>query len=174
MRFIYLIIITSIISCDSNEQRYPVDYFKKGNSTIISQVIVEQNKKIDDYIFKNRENSYLNSKKGFFYFYNIKNNLSNKKAHFGDKINFNYSVKDLNNKVIYDEEFIGNQSYVMGKQEIITGLREALQLLKNGEVGTFIFPSYKAYGIYGDSNKIPANPPIICTIKVKSINSTQN
>ena len=46
--------------------------------------------------------------------------------------------------------------------------------LKNGEVGTFIFPSYKAYGIYGDSNKIPANTPIICTIKVKSINSTQN
>ena len=174
MRFIYLIIITSIISCDSNEPRYPVDYFKKGNSTIISQVIVEQNKKIDDYIFKNKENSYLNSKKGFFYFYNIKNNLSNKKAHFGDKINFNYSVKDLNNKVIYDEEFIGNQSYVMGKQEIITGLRDALQILKNGEVGTFIFPSYKAYGIYGDSNKIPANTPIICTIKVKSINSTQN
>ena len=62
MRFIYLIIITSIISCDSNEPRYPVDYFKKGNSTIISQVIVEQNKKIDDYIFKNKENSYLNSK----------------------------------------------------------------------------------------------------------------
>ena len=100
MRFIYLIIITSIIACDSNEPRYPVDYFKKDNSTIISQVIVEQNKKIDDYIFKNKENSYLNSKKGFFYFYNIKNNLSNKKAHFGDKINFNYSVKDLNNKVI--------------------------------------------------------------------------
>ena len=31
MRFIYLIIITSIIACDSNEPRYPVDYFKKDN-----------------------------------------------------------------------------------------------------------------------------------------------
>ena len=93
---------------------------------------------------------------------------------FGDIINFNYSVKDLDNKIIYNEELIGDQSYVMGKQEIITGLREALQLLKSGEVGTFIFPSYKAYGIYGDSNKISANSPIICTIKVKSINSTKN
>ena len=85
-----------------------------------------------------------------------------------------WKVLNLENNLIYEEEFIGDQSYIMGKQEIITGLREALQLLKNGEVGTFIFPSYKAYGIYGDSNKIPANTPIICTIKVKSINSTQN
>ena len=174
MRFIYLIIITSIISCNTNEPRYPVNYFKEDNSSIVNQIIIEQNKKIDDYILKNKENNYLNSKKGFFYFFNIKNDLSNKKADFGDNINFNYSVKDLNNKIIYDEEYIGNQSYVMGKQEIITGLREALQLLKKGEVGTFIFPSYKAYGIYGDSNKISANSPIICTIKVKSINSTQN
>ena len=174
MRFIYLIIITSIISCNTNEPRYPVNYFKEDNSSIVNQIIIEQNKKIDDYILKNKENNYLNSKKGFFYFFNIKNDLSNKKADFGDNINFNYSVKDLNNKIIYDEEYIGNQSYVMGKQEIITGLREALQLLKNGEVGTFIFPSYKAYGIYGDSNKIAANTPIICTIKVKSIISIQN
>ena len=68
MRFIYIIIITSIISCDSNEPRYPVDYFKKDNSTIISQVIVEQNKKIDDYIFKNTKNNYLNSKKRLLLF----------------------------------------------------------------------------------------------------------
>ena len=84
---------------------------------------------------------------------------------------FNYSVKDLENNLIYEEEFIADQSYIMGKQEIITGLREALQLLKNGEIATFIFPSYKAYGIYGDNNKIPPNTAIICTIKVKSINS---
>jgi gliding motility-associated peptidyl-prolyl isomerase len=171
MRIIYLIIINSIISCDSNEPRYPVDYFKDENSTIVNQVIIEQNKKINNYISKNKKNIYLNSKKGFFYFFNKKNNLSNKKAEFGDIINFNYSVKDLNNKVIYDEEFIGDQSYVMGKQEIITGIREALQLLKKGETATFIFPSYKAYGIYGDNSKISPNTAIICTIKVKSINS---
>lgn len=174
MRFIFLIIITILISCNSSEPRYPLDYSKENNLTIINQIIVEQNKKIDIYITNNRDNNYLNSRKGFFYFLNKKNELSNKKADFGDIINFNYSVKDLDNKIIYNEELIGDQSYVMGKQEIITGLREALQLLKSGEVGTFIFPSYKAYGIYGDSNKISANSPIICTIKVKSINSTKN
>ena len=118
--------------------------------------------------------SFTPSESGFFYFFQKTNDLTSKKAEFGDIIMFNYSVKDLENNLIYEEEFIGDQSYIMGKQEIITGLREALQLLKNGEIATFIFPSYKAYGIYGDNNKIPPNTAIICTIKVKSINSNQN
>lgn len=174
MKSLRLIIITMLISCNNNEPRYPLNYTKDDNSTLISQIITDQNKKIDDYISKNLENNYLNSKKGFFYFFQKTNDLTSKKAEFGDIIMFNYSVKDLENNLIYEEEFIGDQSYIMGKQEIITGLREALQLVKNGEIATFIFPSYKAYGIYGDNNKIPPNTAIICTIKVKSINSNQN
>lgn len=174
MKFLRLIMITMLISCNTNEPRYPLNYTKSDNSTIISQIIIDQNKKIDNYISKNLENNYLNSKKGFYYFFQKTNNLSAKKPEFGDIITFNYSVKNLKNNLIYEEELIGDQSYIMGKQEIISGLREALQLLKNGEIATFIFPSYKAYGIYGDNNKIPPNSAIICTIKVKSINSNQN
>ena len=83
-------------------------------------------------------------------------------------------ITDLNNKIIYDYKAIGEQSYIMEKQQIITGIREALKILKKGEIATFILPSYKAYGMYGDLNKIPPNTAIICTIKVKSINSIKN
>ena len=57
----------------------------------------------------------------------------------------------------------------MDKQELLTGIREALKILKQGDIAVFIFPSYKAYGMYGDYNKIPPNTPIICSIEVKSI-----
>jgi len=61
----------------------------------------------------------------------------------------------------------------MDKQELFTGLREGLKLMKAGETATFIFPSQKAYGYYGDENKITHNTPIICEVTVNSI-TTQN
>ena len=42
------------------------------------------------------------------------------------------------------------QNYVMDKEELFTGLREGLKLMKPGEIVTFLFPSQKAYGYYGD------------------------
>ena len=47
-----------------------------------------------------------------------------------------------------------------------SGLREGLKLMKEGESITFIFPSQKAYGYYGDENKIGRNVPLICEVSL--------
>jgi FKBP-type peptidyl-prolyl cis-trans isomerase len=57
----------------------------------------------------------------------------------------------------------------MDKQELFTGLREGLKLMKPGDDITFIFPSQKAYGYYGDDNKIGTNVPLICKVKLNTI-----
>jgi len=57
----------------------------------------------------------------------------------------------------------------MDQEEIFSGLREGLKLMKAGETITFLFPSDKAYGYYGDENKIGANISIICTVTINSI-----
>ena len=57
----------------------------------------------------------------------------------------------------------------MDQQELFTGLREGLKLMKAGETVTFLFPSQKAYGYYGDENKIGTNIPLICQVTVNSI-----
>jgi hypothetical protein len=41
-------------------------------------------------------------------------------------------------------------------------------------VGTFLFPSQKAYGYYGDQNKIGSNMPLICEVTVLSIKENQS
>jgi len=176
MKLLKFVIIVLFFSCSENEPRYAVNHNKKsiGNPSILKNIISEQNQKIDKYLSKNPDKNYINSKRGFWYFYNEKNNSNDKSAEFGDSIIFDYSIADLNNNIIYDYEAIGEQNYIMEKQQIITGIREALKILKKGEIATFILPSYIAYGMYGDLNKIPPNTAIICTIKVKSINSTKN
>jgi FKBP-type peptidyl-prolyl cis-trans isomerase len=61
----------------------------------------------------------------------------------------------------------------MDKQELFTGLREGLKLMQAGETVTFLFPSQKAYGYYGDENRIGTNVPLICEVTVHSIRDNQ-
>lgn len=177
MKILNTIIVFALLSCSNNEPRYAINHIKHSNNntpSILKNIIKEQNQIVDNYLTDYPGYNYINSKKGFWYYFNEEIKTTNKKAEFGDLIEFNYSVKGLDNNVIYDFQTVGNQNYIMDKQQIITGLNDALKILKAGEVGTFIFPSYKAYGIYGDLNKIPPNTAIICTIKVNSINSIKN
>jgi FKBP-type peptidyl-prolyl cis-trans isomerase len=57
----------------------------------------------------------------------------------------------------------------MDKEELFTGLREGLKLMKPSEQVTFIFPSQKAFGYYGDDNKIGTNVPLICEVTLNTI-----
>jgi FKBP-type peptidyl-prolyl cis-trans isomerase len=57
----------------------------------------------------------------------------------------------------------------MDKQEIFTGLREGLKLMKPNETVSFLFPSQKAYGYYGDKNKIGTNVPLLVKVTVNNI-----
>jgi len=57
----------------------------------------------------------------------------------------------------------------MEQEELFSGLREGLKLMKTGETITFLFPSQKAFGYYGDDNKIGINMPIVCEVTVNLI-----
>lgn len=168
-------IFLAIISCKQTEARRPVSI----SSGSFINASVERNKKIYssdkaqiEKIMKQDKDStiFIASDTGFWYYYNYQiasDSLTT--PQFGDIVNFNYNVKALNGKLIYSEEEIQSQNYVMDKEELFTGLREGLKLLKTGETATFFFPSQKAYGYYGDENKIGSNIPIMCQVTVNSI-----
>ena len=41
--------------------------------------------------------------------------------------------------------------------------------MKAGETVTFLFPSQKAFGYYGDSNRIGTSVPLKCTVTINTI-----
>ena len=178
--YILLFLLTTLLSCTSPEARRPV---KSTSGTFIQQS-VERNKKLynqEKQLFTNLMNQYpkrkyIASQNGFWYFYNQKDTLNNKFAQFGDTIVFSYNIKDLNETVILSETDIGNQNYIVDKthQDLISGIRDGIKLMKEGETVTFLFPSYKAFGYYGFENKIGPNTPITSTITLKSINKKNN
>ncbi|WP_100612354.1 gliding motility-associated peptidyl-prolyl isomerase GldI [Confluentibacter lentus] len=168
----------AFVSCKMPEARRPVSV-KTGSFIDAS---VERNKKLNakeqstiKKLMEREKKDYIASKSGFWYYYNIKVDADSLETpEFGDIINYDYNVKDLNGSLIYSKDDIKDKTYVMDKEELFTGLREGLKLMKTGETVTFLFPSQKAYGYYGDLNKIGTNIPLICEVTVHSITENQS
>ena len=161
------------VSCKSPEARRP----ESISSGSFIQESVERNKElyakeqmsIESIMKQNSEHEYMASQSGFWYFYNTKLADSIASPHFGDIVNFNYNVKSLNGALIYSKADLKTQNYAMDKQEIFTGLREGLKLMKIGETVKFIIPSFNAYNVVGDENKIGVNTSIISTVTLINI-----
>ena len=162
-----------VLGCKSPEARIPVTKnsgsFIKESAERNIELNIKEHSIIRALIEQQKDSSFVTSENGFWYKYNYKIEGDSLKPQFGDVVNFNYDIKDLDGQVIYSKEELKTQTYAMDQQEIFTGLREGLKLMKAGETVTFLFPSQKAYGYYGDENKIGTNIPLICQVTVNSI-----
>ena len=175
-KLLILILLFLVFSCKTPEARRPITV--KSGSFIDASVerniqLHAKEKASIEAIMEAKEHDYITSENGFWYYYNNKiENHSLITPTFGDIINYNYNIKSLNGTIIYSIEELKTQTYAMDKEELFAGLREGLKLMKPGETVTFLFPSQKAYGYYGDDYKIGRNVPLICEVTVNSI--TQN
>lgn len=168
-----------LFSCKTPEARKPISV-KTGSFIDASvkrnkQLNAKEQASIKKLMELKKENNYIASASGFWYYYNAKATIDTLNTpKFGDIINYNYNIKNLDGSLIYSKEEIKTQTYAMDQEELFTGLREGLKLMKTGETVTFLFPSQKAYGYYGDQNKIGSNTPLICEVTVNSISQNQS
>lgn len=175
---ILILLACLMLGCKSPEARQPISrksgsFIKESAERNVKLNQLEQ-ERIQSIIDKHPENDYIASQSGFWYFYNTKVELDTITANFGDIVNFNYNIKDLNGNEIYSFEEIPTKNYAMDQEELFTGLREGLKLMKPGETVTFLFPSQKAFGYYGDTKKIGTNIPLMCQVTVNSITQNSN
>ncbi|WP_159018316.1 gliding motility-associated peptidyl-prolyl isomerase GldI [Algibacter sp. L3A6] len=172
------LLVLLVFNCKSPEARQPIS--TKSGSYIDASIALNKKrfakeKAVIEKIMEADDDAYLASDTGFWYKYQTKTESDSLKTPgFGDLINFDYDVKTLNGNEIYSKADLKTQNYAMDKQELFTGLRHGLKLMKAGETVTFIFPSDRAYGYYGDENKIGPNTPLICEVTVNSITQNQN
>ncbi len=175
-KLLYILLFASIVfSCKSPDARRPV----QSHSGSFIKESAERNKKIYDeekstiakIIANDSTKKYIASESGFWYYYNSKDTTSTEKPEIGDIVKFSYDIKNLNGSVIVTEEENGLQNYKVDQsnQDLISGVREGIKLMKEGETVTFIFPSYKAFGYYGIEEKLGTNVPVQSTITLHSI-----
>jgi len=167
------------VSCKSPEARRPV---QQSSGTFIQESALRNKALYDDEIEKIKKiikrdttQDYIASDSGFWYYYNTKDTITEQKPELGDDVTFTYNIKELSGKTILSEKEVGLQRYKVDQtnQDLISGIRDGLKLMQEGETITFIFPSYKAFGYYGIESKLGTNIPIKSTVTLKTIKQNQ-
>lgn len=159
--------------CKSPEPRKPVSRASKSFTSkslkINKEIVQKEESYIQDLIDKDSANTYITSADGFWYYYNSRNKEDSLTPQFGDEVEFNYNLLTLRGDTIYSKKELGERAYVIDKEEIFTGLRQGLKLMKEGETVTFLFPSHQAYGYYGDNDKIGTHVALKSTVTLNKI-----
>ena len=166
--FVFLVTIL-VSSCKQHQEaRRPVSQasgsFMKKSVERNKKLIAGEEGQIDALIKSNPKIKYIASSKGYWYTYLIQNKLDTLTPKKGDVAFFDYEVKDLKGNIIYSEVELSPQTYLVDKQNIMTGLREGIKLMHKKEKVIFLFPSHIGYGYHGDDKKIGTNQPLLCTV----------
>ena len=174
--FILFSLLILFVSCKESEARRPILQKTTNN---YQQLVVNnkslnklEEKKINDLIVKDSTHIYYTSPNGFWYFYNKKITKDTITPKINDIVSLKYSITDLEGNIIYSEKELGLKSYVVDKEDFITALQTGIKLMHKGETITFVIPSYNAFGITGDGNRIGVNQSIISKVTLIDIIKT--
>lgn len=167
---LFLVVSLVVVSCKKPEARRPKQH---GTQNFYKEVL-EENKRlnaleksrIEQLIAQDTLKQYITSSNGFWYNYNVKDTLGLSSPKTEDLVVISYDIKDLYGEVLYKKN---ERTYKVDKEDFIPALQDGIKLMKKGETITFVIPSYRAFGVTGDGNKIAVNQPIQSTVTLIDI-----
>lgn len=169
-KIMLVFVVFMTLSCCKQQQqaRMPISRtsgtFMKESAARNKKIIAGEEGKIDSIIKSNPKIEYIASKKGYWYYYETKNERDTLRPKKGDIASFDYQIMDIKGNVVYSDIELKPQTYIVDKQNIMMGLRDGIKLMHKNEKVTFLFPSHMAFGYRGDLKRIKVNQPIICTV----------
>ena len=125
-----------------------------------------ENGQIDDYL--NRRNwSFTKTKTGLRY--KIYQEGVGQVPVSGATVVIEYEVSLIRGEVVYSSKNLGPKTFVVDKSDEPSGLHEAIKLMKVGSKAMIVIPSYLAYGLLGDENKIPQKATLFYDVYLKEV-----
>ncbi len=131
--------------------------------------LVMENDEISTYIKQHQLNMQL-SGAGLRYLV-LKPNPKGKSILTKDLVKMNYSISLLNGQPCYSSKEEGPKSFLVDHDRIESGIHQGIKLLREGEKALFIVPSHLAYGLVGDSKKIPPKAALVYEVEVLEVKS---
>lgn len=92
----------------------------------------------------------------------------------GDVVEFSFKTSLMNGEVLYDSDATGNRKMKIDMNQEESGLNEGLKLMKKGERAYFILPPHLAFGVAGDSYKIPPYSVLVYDIEIVDIKKPES
>lgn len=84
----------------------------------------------------------------------------------GDRVMMEYRTFLMSGEQVYCSDSNGVKVFVVNRSEEIDALHEVAQMLRPGAKARLVIPSYLAYGVAGDGDKIQGLQPIVMEIRV--------
>lgn len=160
-----LVIVILFAQCDRSGGGKPLQnpsVYKEPLIKANKDVARTENEQIDDFIRRHHWNMEL-TKTGLRYMITKKG--IGAKAVEGRMVKLAYTLSLLNGDTVYTALKDGPIVFQVGKGQVITGLEEAILLLKVGDQAKFIIPSHLAFGLIGDQKKIRQKASLVYDIE---------
>ncbi len=117
---------------------------------------------------------FTRSPNGFYYRFIVQDSIAGDRPEFGDRVTFEYDLRNLEGETIYSKEELSPVTKSLEQEYgVFRGLREGLKLMQVNDEVLFYFPSYTAYGFYGDNKRIGLNTPLISRVKLLNIQTSK-
>ncbi|RLD69157.1 MAG: peptidylprolyl isomerase [Bacteroidetes bacterium] len=91
---------------------------------------------------------------------------SGSKSKIGQVALLNYKISLLDGTLCYSSDSLGAKTFAIGHGGVEPGLEEGILLMHQGDKARLIMPPYRAHGLLGDMNKIPARSIIVYEIEL--------
>ena len=163
-------ILMLLIACKQQQARRPKQH---STSNFYEEVIAENKKlnalekaRLEAFLKQDTTQTYIASSTGFWYTYNVKDTVKTEMPEKNDIVEITFNITDVLGNVIYPTQ---QKTYKVDKEDFIPGLQDGIKLMKQGETITFVIPSYRAFGVTGDGNKIGINQPIKSTLTINKL-----
>jgi len=167
-RFLFLILLSlAILSCRDGSENSASRYRPgKDDMADINRYFVQKDRERIQSYSERKGIAMKESPTGLWY--NIEKEGNGTFFKDNDKIIFQYECSLLDGTLAYSSKELGPWEIILGRSELPTGLNEGLKLLKPGGVAVFIVPPFLAYGLIGDSKKIPPRATVVYNIHIIS------
>jgi len=179
MRVFVLTILMSagllMVSCNNNKptgyvankpkevQKSPQKSLEKVNRYLLKV----ENQEIDDYVRRHHWNMETT---GSGLRYEIIKQGEGSAIKQGDRVALKYNTFLINGRMIYSSVKLGPKVFEVGHGGVETGLEEAVIHLHKGDKANVIIPSFLAFGLNGDGDKIPPRAIVIYSLEVLDVN----
>jgi FKBP-type peptidyl-prolyl cis-trans isomerase len=136
------------------------DQFVKANQ----QLMQKENDEMD-YYAKTHNMAFVKTASGIRYFV-YKHSTKGDSIKDGMQITMNFNLKLLDGTECYSSKTEGPKTFVVGHENIESGIHKGVQYLKRGDKAVLLIPSVLAHGLLGDFDKIPPQMPIVYDVEI--------
>lgn len=163
MKFVTLLIVVLLTTkCGSDtaqRESMPTQRsVNKGMEDVNRNFVGDEERMILAYI---ERRSWPTTATGTGVHYYIYENGNGRKAEEGLLAKVDYKVSLLTGEEVYSSEESGPKEFLIGQDNVESGLHEAIQLMKVGDRAHIVLSSHRAHGLMGDNNKIPPRSSVV-------------